>query len=45
MLELGGRRSISSSPSLSGPLLPGVVAFDRVLSIGPIELKIVLILN
>ena len=32
-------------PSLTGPLLPGVVAPDRVLSIGLIELNWVITLN
>ena len=31
-------RSTSSLPSLPGPLLPGVVAPDRVLSMGQIEI-------
>ena len=38
MLELWGKQSTLSLPSLSGPLRPGVVASDRVLSMGQIEL-------
>ena len=38
MLELWGTRSTPSLPSLLGPLLPGEVAPDRVVSIGQIEL-------
>ena len=38
MMELWGMRSTPSLPLLSGPLWPGVVALDRVLSIGQIEL-------
>ena len=38
-------RSTSLLPSLPGPPWPGVVAIDRVLSIGQIELNCVLILN
>ena len=45
MLELWGMQSISSLPSLPGPLWPGVVAPDRVLSMGQIELNCVLMLN
>ena len=45
MLELWWMRSIPLLPSLQGPLLPGVVAPDRVLSMGQIELICVLILN
>ena len=45
MLELWGMLSIPSLPSLPGPLWPGVVAPDRVLSMGQIELKCILILN
>ena len=45
MLELWWMRSTPSLPSLPGPLWPGVVAPDRVLSMGQIELKCVLILN
>ena len=45
ILELWGTRSTPSLPSLPGPLLPGVVAPDRVLSISQIELNYVLMLN
>ena len=41
MLELWGMRNIPSLPSLPGPLRPGVVAPDRVLSMGQIELNYV----
>ena len=34
MLELWGMRSTPSLPLLSGPLWPGVVATDRILSMG-----------
>ena len=37
--------STLSLPSLPGPLCPGVVAPNRVLSMGQIELNCVLILN
>ena len=43
--ELWGMQSSPSLPSLLGPLLPGVVAHDRVLSMGQIELNDVLMLN
>ena len=45
MLELWGMQNTSSMLSLSGPLRPGVVAPDRILSIGQIELKCVLMVN
>ena len=45
MLELWGMQSAPSLPSLPGPLWPGVIAPDRVLSMGQIELKWVLMLN
>ena len=45
MLELWGMRCTPSLPLLPGPLWPGVVAPDRVLSMGQIELNCVLILN
>ena len=45
MLELWGMRSTPSLPSLPGPLWLGVVAPDRVLSMGQIELNCVLMLN
>ena len=38
MLELWVMQSIPSLPSLSGPLWPGVIAPDRVLSMGQIGL-------
>ena len=38
MMELWGMQSTPSMPSLPGPLRPGVVAHDRVLSKGQIEL-------
>ena len=38
MLELWGMLSTSSLPLLPGPLWAGVVALDRVLSMGQIEL-------
>ena len=38
-------QSTSSLPSLRGPLWPGVVVPDRVLFMGQIELKCVLMLN
>ena len=45
MLELWGMRSTTSFSSLPGPLWPGVVAPDRVLSMGQIELNCELLLN
>ena len=45
MQELWKTQSTTSFPSLPGRLRPGVVATDRVLSIGKIELNCVLILN
>ena len=45
ILELWGMLSSSSLPSLPGPLWPGGVAPDRVLSIGQIERNHALILN
>ena len=45
MLELWGMRSTPSLPSLQGPLWLGVVALDRALFMGQIELNCVLILN
>ena len=38
MVELGGMRNIPSLPLLPGPLRPGVVTSDRVLSMDQIEL-------
>ena len=45
MLELWRLQSTSSLPSLPGPLWSGIVATDRVLSIGQILLSCVLMLN
>ena len=45
MLELRVMRSTLSLPSLPGPLMPGVVALDRVISMGQIEVNCVLMLN
>ena len=45
MLELWGMQCTPLLPSLPGPLCSGVVAPDRVLSIGQIELNCVLMLN
>ena len=45
MLELWGMQSTLSLPLLPGPLWPGVVAPDRILFIGQIELNCVLMLN
>ena len=45
ILKLWGMRSTPSLPSLPGPLLLGVVAPDRLLSTGLIELNSVLMLN
>ncbi len=45
MLELSGMQSTPSLPSLLGPLWPGVVAPDRVLSMAHLELKWVLMLT
>ena len=45
MMELWGMWSSSSLPLLPGSLWPRVVAYDRVLSIGQIELNCVLMLN
>ena len=39
MLELWGMQNTPSLPSFPGPLRPGVVAPDRVLSMGQIELN------
>ena len=44
MLELWGMWSIPSLASLPGPLCPGVVAPDRVLSMSQIELNSVTML-
>ena len=45
MQELWGLQSTSLLPSFRGPLWPGVVALDRVLSMGQLELSSVLMLN
>ena len=45
MLELWGMRNTPSFPSLRDPLRPGVVAPDRVQSMGQIELNGILMLN
>ena len=45
MLQLWGMWSTSSLPLLPGPLWPGVVVPDKVLSMDQIELNSVLILN
>ena len=45
ILELWGMWSIPSFPSLPGPLWPGVVATDSILSMGKTEQKCVLILD
>ena len=45
MPELCGMRSTPSMPSLPGPLLPGEVAPDSILSVDQIELNCVLMLN
>ena len=44
MLELWGMRSNASLPSLPGPFWPGIVASDRVLLMGQIELNCALML-
>ena len=45
MLELWGTQSTPILPQLPGPLWPGVVVPDRVLSMGQIELNCVFMLN
>ena len=45
MLKLWGIQSTSSLPLFPGPLWSGVVALDRVLFMGQIELNCVLMLN
>ena len=45
MLELWGMRFTPSLPSLPGPLWPGEVAPDKILSLGQIELNCVPMLN
>ena len=42
MLELWGMQSTPSLTSLPGPIWPGLVAPDRVLSVGQIDLNCVL---
>ena len=45
MLKLWGMQSTPSLPLFPGPLWSGVIAPDRVLSIGVIELHCVFMLN
>ena len=45
MLELNGKQSTPLLPSLPGPHLPGMVAPDRALFMGQIELNCVITLN
>ena len=45
MLVLLGMQSISALPSLSGPLWPGLVAPDRILSMAHIDLNRILTLK
>ena len=45
MLYLWGMQSTPLLPSLPGPLLPDVVAPDRILSMGQTEVNSVLMLN
>ena len=45
MRELWEMQSTPLLPSLPGPLWPGVVAPDQVLSMGQVELNCVLMLN
>ncbi len=45
MLELWGIRNTPSLPLLPGPLWPGVVAPDRIISMGKLELNCLLKLN
>ena len=45
MLELWGMQRTFALPSLPSPLCPGVVALDRVLSMGQKELSCVLMIN
>ena len=45
MLELWGMRNTPLLPSVSGPILPGVIELDRVLSMGQIELNCRLMLS
>ena len=43
MLELWGMWSTHLLPSLAGPLKPGVIAPDRILSTGQIELSVLML--
>ena len=45
MLKYGGLRNTLSLPSFPGPHWPGMVALDRILSMGQIKLNCVLMLN
>ena len=45
MLELWRMQSNPSLPSLAGPLWSGMIAPDRILSMGQIEVNYVLMLN
>ena len=45
MLKFWGMWSTLSLPLLPGPLWPGVVALDKALSMGQIELNCILMLN
>ena len=45
MLDLWGMQNTLPLPLLLGPLWPGVVAPDRILSMGQTELNCVLVLN
>ena len=45
MMKLWGKQSTPSLPLLPGPLWLEVVAHDRVLSMGQIELNCVIMLN
>ena len=45
MLELWGMQNTLSLPSFPGPLRPRVVAPDRILSMGQVELNYVITLN
>ena len=45
ILELWKMQSTPSLPSLQGPVQPGMVAPDKVLSLGQIELNSVLMIN
>ena len=45
MLELWGMWSTLLLPSLPSPLWPGVIALDRILSMGQIEINFIITLN